>query len=223
MKKSTKIIAALVLVAGIMSSCITATVLRAKWAVEEEEEIVSGKVFTLEKGTFFYRYQGLTQGMALAFKDYGKYLRVDNYYAKTFIIITPDKVYKGYTDDKTYVEKENTNGAYYYSDLSMVFPIEWFRFEKFADDMVDSENTNKKEGFIYFNPSEGGDIKNFKCITFTDDGYEVAGYERIFISKKENNKLVFECNRTRKDCALELSVPSDYKKKSGTIDYEEDF
>ena len=223
MKKSTKIIAALVLVAGIMSSCLTATVLRAKWAVEEEEEIVSGKVFEQEKGTFFYSYQGLTEGMSLGFKDYGKYLRVDNNYAKTFIIITPDKVYQGDKEAKTYVEVENTNGAYYYSDLSMVFPLQWFRFEKFADDMVDSENTNKKEGTIYYKPSQGGDLTNFKCITFTDDDYEVVGYERVFISKKENNKTVFECRRTRKECVLDLKVPSDYKKRSGNIDYKEDF
>ena len=215
MKKSTKIIAALVLVAGIMSSCLTATVLRAKWAVEEEEEIVSGKVFEQEKGTFFYSYQGLTEGMSLGFKDYGKYLRVDNNYAKTFIIITPDKVYQGDKEAKTYVEVENTNGAYYYSDLSMVFPLQWFRFEKFADDMVDSENTNKKEGSIY--------IQDKKCITFTDDDYEVAGYDRIFMAKKENGKQIFKCSRLRSDCAVELSVPSDYKKVSGRIDYEEDF
>lgn len=215
MKKSTKIIAALVLVAGIMSSCLTATVLRAKWAVEEEEEIVSGKVFEQEKGTFFYSYQGLTEGMSLGFKDYGKYLRVDNNYAKTFIIITPDKVYQGDKEAKTYVEVENTNGAYYYSDLSMVFPLQWFRFEKFADDMVDSENTNKKEGFIY--------IQDKKCITFTDDDYEVAGYDRIFMAKKENGKQIFKCSRLRSDCAVELKVPSDYKKVSGRIDYEEDF
>ena len=215
MKKSTKIIAALVIVAGVMSSCITATVLRAKWAVEEEEEIVSGKVFEQEKGTFFYSYQGLTDGISLAFKDYGKYLRVDNKYAKTITIITPDKVYQCDTEDKTYVEVENTNGTYYYSNLSMVFPLQWFRFEKFADDMVDSENTNKKEGSVY--------IQDKKCITFTDDGYEVAGYDRIFMYKKENNKQVFKCSRLRSDCALELKVPSDYKKVSGSIDYKEDF
>lgn len=223
MKKSTKIIAALVIVAGVMSSCLTATVLRAKWAVEEEEEIVSGKVFEIEKGTFFYSYQGLTEGIVLGFKDNGKYLRVDNKYDKTITIITPDKVYQCDTEDKTYVEVDNTNGTYYYSDLTMVFPLQWFRFEKFADDMVDSENTNKKEGTIYFTPKEGGDLKNFKCITFTDDDYEVVGYERVFISKKENGKTVFECRRTRKECVLDLKVPSDYKKKSGDIDYKEDF
>lgn len=129
MKKSTKIIAVLVIVAGVMSSCITTTVLRAKWAVEEEEEIVSGKVFEQEKGTFFYSYQGLSEGLALAFKDYGN----------------------------------------------------------------------------------------------TDDGYEVAEHDRIFMYKKENNKQVFKCSRLRSDCALELTVPSDYKKVSGSIDYKEDF
>ena len=223
MKKSTKFFAALAVVTLIMSSCITATVLRAQWAVDEKEEITSGKVFEEKQGTFFYSYKGYSEGLILCFKDSGEYIYVENKAAKTFVVITPKKVFYGDMEDKTYIVKDNNKGTYYYSNLSMVFPIQWFRWEKFADDMVDSEESNKKEGTVYFTPKEGGDFKNLKCNTFTDDGYEVLGYNRIYISKKENGKQVFELRRTRKNCAYKFEVPTGYKEVSGSIDFNENF
>ncbi len=214
MKKSVKIFAALAIVAVVFSGCITATVLMTKWAVDEEKEIVGGKVFEESTGTVFYSYNGYTEGMKLTFKDNGKYIHITKPNSGDFTIITPDDVYQGNTKDKTYVHKKNTSGTYYYSDISMVFPVEWFRWEKFADDMVD--NTNKSEGSEY--------IVDKKCVTFTDDhNYKVAGYKRIYMYKKVNGVVKFVATRWKQGSDSDFKVPSDCKEVSGSIDYSENF
>ena len=209
MKKSMKIFAALSVVALVFSGCITATVLMTKWAVDEEKEIESGSVFKESEATIIYSCDGWSEGMTLRFKDYGKYIRIDKHNTD-FIIITPDSVYKGNVDNKTYVAKYNDDGEMYYTNISMVFPVEWFRWEKFAEYMVD--DTNKKEGSEY--------IHDRKCVTFTDNDYKVAGYKRIYMYKEINGSIKFNARQWKQGCEAEFAPPANCKRVSGSIDYE---
>lgn len=213
MKKTLKMVAALSVVATLLSGCITATVLMTKWAVDEKNEIIGGKVFTESSGTVYYSYNGRTEGLKLTFKENGKYIRTDKYDG-TFTIITPKDVYHGNIYDGTYVHQTQKNGEYYYSDLSMVFPVEWFRWEKFADTMV-SDNVNKAEGTEY--------ITGKKCITFTEDNYKVAGYSRIYMYKKTNGSMEFTATRWKQEYDDEFTVPVGCKEVSGSIDFSENF
>lgn len=212
MKKSFKLFAALSVVAIALSGCITATVLMTKWAIDEKNEIVSGKVFEESTGSVFYSYDGYSEGMSLKFKENGKYIRVDRPNSGYFVIITPNKVYKGNTKDKTYVEDENKDGLFYYSDLSMVFPTEWFRWEDFADYMVSDDSENKSEGTAYY--------ADKKCVTFSDEDKSVAGYKRVYMYKKVGSKEYFRATRWGQGCDATFTPPSDCKKVSGSIDYD---
>ena len=214
MKKSFRIFAALSVVAVVLSGCITATVLKTKWAVDEKNEIVSGKVFQETTGSVFYSYDGYSEGMSLKFKENGKYLRVDRPNSGYFLIITPQKVYQGNLKDKTYVEAENKDGVYYFSNLSMVFPTEWFRWEDFAEYML-SDETNKSEGTEYY--------ADKKCTTFTSDEKKVGGYKRVYMYKEDRGKVIFRATRWGQGCDAQFTPPSECKKVSGSIDYEEAF
>lgn len=214
MRKSFRIFAALSVVAVVLSGCITSTVLRTKWAVDEKNEIVSGKVFQETTGSVFYSYDGYSEGMSLKFKESGKYLRVDRPNTGYFLIITPQKVYQGNTKDKTYVEAENKDGVYYFSNLSMVFPTEWFRWEDFAEYMLTDE-TNKSEGTEYY--------ADKKCTTFTSDEKKVGGYKRVYMYKEDRGKVIFRATRWAQGCDAQFAPPAECKKVSGSIDYEEAF
>ena len=70
MKKGWKVAIGLMAVAGIMSGCITTSIVMAKLAADEKAEIISGKVFTIEKATVTYQ-----DGRILNFIDNGKHQR----------------------------------------------------------------------------------------------------------------------------------------------------
>ena len=145
MKKTIKLFVALSIVATLLSGCITATVLMTKWAIDEQKEIKSGKVFKEAQGTVEYSTDAYSSGkIVLQFKEYGKYIYITKP-NKDFILITPTDVYKGNITDQTFRHAKNTDGNYYFSDLSMVFPVEWFRWEKFSEYMI-ADDTNKIEG-----------------------------------------------------------------------------
>ena len=215
MKKSVKIVAALAVVAIALSGCITATVLMTKWAVDEQKEIKSGKVFKETQGTVEYSSDAYSSGkIVLQFKDNGKYIYITKP-NQDFILITPTDVYKGNIEDKIYRHAKNTDGNYYFSNLSMVFPTEWFRWEKFAEYMVSDDETNKLEGSEY--------ICGKKCVTFTDDNYKVAGYNRIYMYKKEGSATIYNAVSFSNKFDANFQIPGGCHEISGAIDYDESF
>jgi hypothetical protein len=207
MKKSFKIVAVLAVVATLFSGCITATVLLSKAASDEKKEITSGKVFEIEQATVEF-----ANGDILAFKDYGKYIRVDKANGD-FLIITPSTAYEGSYQTLTYREQKNTDGTFYYSDVSYVFPENWFRFEKFADDVLGDVTSH--EGYET--------VAGKSCVSFSDIDYEVAGYKRIYMYKEENGRIVRRALNMNGGCNAEFKVPEGFTKKSGSIDYGERF
>ena len=62
MKKTIKLFVALSIVATLLSGCITATVLMTKWAIDEQKEIKSGKVFKEAQGTVEYSTDAYSSG-----------------------------------------------------------------------------------------------------------------------------------------------------------------
>ena len=209
MKKSITIVAVIAFVATLFSGCITATILMSKGASDEKTEITGGKVFEIEKATVEY-----ANGDVLSFKNYGKFLRVDKSNGD-FFIITPTTAYEGKAKGKTYVEKENTDGTFYYSDRSYVFPTKWFRLEKFADDMI--AGTNNRETYR--------SVAGKNCTAFRDDDiqYEVAGYKRIYMYKEEGGDVSIHALNMNNSCNVVFEVPADYTKQSGSIDFGERF
>jgi len=207
MKKSLKIAAILAVVATVLSGCITATIIYAKLVSDEKKEITSGKVFEIEKGTVIYK-----DGVVLSFKDYGKFIQV-NKPDGSFLIITPNYTYECNTLTKTYRQQENTDGEFYYSDRSRVFPVEWIRWEKFRDDIVDDVNS-----------SEGKTtVANETCISFTSIYAQVAGYKRIYMLKQEGSRILFEAENVNSACLVDFTVPADWTKEAGKIEYSEAF
>ncbi len=208
MKKALFIVA-LAFVATAFTGCITATLLMSKASSDEKDEIKSGKVFQIERATVEY-----ATGEVLSFKDYGKYIRIDKLNGD-FLIITPTKAYEGTKSSKTYREQKNNNGEFYYSDRSYVFPTKWFRLDKFADDLIG--DTNNSETLRT--------VAGKTCTSFRDDdhGYEVAGYERIYMYKEENKDVVRRALNMNSSCNVEFTVPSDFTKESGNIAYGERF
>ena len=207
MKKTLKVIALSAVVATLMSGCITATILRTKWASDEKKEITSGKVFEVAQGTVVY-----SDGTILSFKEHGKYIRIDHTNLN-ITIITPEYAYECYYYKGTYARQENTDGTFYYSNLSYVFPVEWFRWEKFADDLVD--NQNHSEGTKY--------VADQKCISFTKDRYEVAGYKRIYMYKEEDGTVLRRAMSFTSHCDADFNVPASYTKTSDKITFDESF
>ena len=207
MKKSLKMAAVLAVVATVFSGCITATIVYAKLVSDEKKEITSGKVFEMEKGTVLY-----DDGLVLSFKEYGKFIQVDKLDG-SFLIITPNYAYEGNALTKTYRQQENTDGEFYYSDRSRVFPIQWIRWEKFRDDIVDDVNSSEGKTVV----------ANETCVSFKTVFTEVAGYKRIYMLKQEGARILFEAKNVNSACLVDFTVPADWTKEEGKIEYAEAF
>jgi len=209
MKKTITIVAVLAFVATMFSGCLTATLLMSKGASDEKNEITQGKVFEIEKATVEY-----ANGDVLSFKDYGKFIRVDKSNGD-FLIITPTAAYECTKASKSCVMQKNNNGEFYYSDRSYVFPTKWFRLEKFADDIV--SDTNHAESIRT--------VAGKTCTSFRDKehGYEVAGYNRIYMYKEENGEVLRRALNMNSSCNAVFEVPSDYSQRTGSIEYGEKF
>ena len=207
MKKTLKMAAVLAVVATLFSGCITATIIYAKQVSDEKKEITGDKVFEIEKGTITYK-----DGTVLSFKENGKYIEIDEPDGD-FFIITPDYAYEGNALIKKYRQQENTDGTFYYSDRSLVFPVKWFRWERFRDDIVN--DVNGSEGSIH--------IAGKQCISFTNDNMEVAGYNRIYMYKREGARILFEAIDVNSACLVDFQVPADWEKESGRIEFNESF
>lgn len=209
MKKTLKMTAILAVVATLMSGCITATILLTKWASDEKEEITGGKVFEVAQATVTY-----SDGSVLAFKNHGKYIRFTRSNGE-FVIITPDYCYECFPSRKGYARQANNNGTFYYSNLSYVFPVEWFRWERFADDVIN--DVNKKEGTKV--------VAGQTCKSFSDSDtdYEVAGYKRIYMYKEVNGTVLRRAVEYTSSENAEYEVPAGWEKIGNSIDFSEDF
>ena len=214
MKKTIKLFVALSIVATLLSGCITATVLMTKWAIDEQKEIKSGKVFKEAQGTVEYSTDTYSSGkIVLQFKEYGKYIYITKP-NKDFILITPTDVYKGNITDQTFRHAKNTDGNYYFSNLSMVFPVEWFRWEKFSEYMI-ADDTNKIEGTEY--------ICGKKCVTFNEDDFKVSGYNRVYMYKKDGRTTLLDATSFSNKFETNFQIPGGCHEVSGTIEYTENF
>ena len=207
MKKSIKFYAVLAVVAVLFSSCITATLIMSGLASEEKKEILSGTVFNIPNGTIIYN-----DGSVLSFKKYGKYIRFEDYDGD-FVIITPSYVYQCDHVYKTYAKDKNKDGKYYYTNLSRVFPVEWYRWDKFAKDMV--SESNKAEGTMV--------CAGMSCVAFFTANEDVAGYKRIFMYKEVNERKLFEAIDFSSSCNADFEVPNDYEENDNKIVYSEKF
>ena len=205
MKKTIKFYAVLAAVTVLFSGCITATIVMSTLATKERDKIKDGEVFEIPNGTVIYE-----DGSPLSFKKYGSYLRFDDYDGD-FVIITPKFVYQCDHVYKTYAIDSNKDGKYYYSNLSRVFPVEWYRWDKFAKDIYGNEN--KAEGTM--------NVAGWSCTSFTSYKEEVAGYKRIFMYKDEKDRVLFRAIELKTACHAEFEVPSDYKQTDDDVVYSE--
>ncbi|MBO4666265.1 MAG: hypothetical protein J5612_05265 [Paludibacteraceae bacterium] len=205
MKKTIKFYAVLATVTVLFSSCITATILMSALATKERDKIKKGEVFEIPNGTVYYE-----DGSMLSFRKYGSYVRFDDYDGD-FTIITPDRVYQCDHVYKTYATDSNKDGKYYYTSLSRVFPVEWYRWDKFADDMYGDEN--KAEGSM--------NVAGVSCISFTSYDMEVAGYKRIFMYQEDRRRVLFRAIEFKSSCHAEFEVPADYEESEDKVVYSE--
>lgn len=207
MKKSFKMFAVMATVTVLFSGCITATIVMSTLATKEKNKILDGEVFEIPQGTVYYE-----DGSVLSFRRYGQYVRFDDYDGD-FTIITPEKVFQGDHVYKEYREASNKGGKYYYTDLSRVFPVEWFRWDKFAKDMV--SDSNQAEGTMVV----GGQT----CVSFTSAKEEIAGYKRIYMYKEVGSRIEFRAIDFSSSCHAEFEVPADYTKTKDEVVYTDKF
>ncbi len=208
MKKNFKIAATVAVVALVLSGCVTATVVLTNEAVKEEEEIESGNVFETSKATVTYY-----NNVVLSFKQNGKFIRVDEPNYDRARIIRPDSVFELDLKYKTYISTPNTNGKWYYSDQSYVFPVDWFELHTFLGDVWTSDNSEKGKM----------DVAGVECVSYTCDKYEYAGYNRIYMYKKIGSSLHRCAIKYEWKCEADFDIPADFHKVSGTVTYSKDF
>ena len=209
MKKTFKIAAAIALVATVMTGCITATVLYYNEMTKEKAEITDGKVFELAQATVTY-----SDGTVLSFKENGKFLRVEHSDLRTVTIITPDYAYQMDIINKTYAKQENKNGTFYYSDLSLVFPEDWFDYHVIwlQDVMRGGENNKGKM-----------DVADKECVSYSEDNTVYAGYKRIYMYKEVDGNVYRRAKLLVSTVIDDFTVPADFKQTSSSIDFSEKF
>jgi hypothetical protein len=207
MKKTFKFAAMTALATLALTGCVTTTVLLTDAANKEEAEIKSGKVFEIQIGTV--TYDGL---LTLEFKDYGKYIQVTNYAKGTALIIRPDSAFSLDTYNKTYTASPNTQGRFYYSDQSMVFPEAWFDLQTWVGDLLSNDNEKEKKN-----------VAGKECAAFITDRYEYAGYKRIYMYKKFGSNVSFKANDFRSTYESNFEVPQGYKRLGEGVAYSSDF
>ena len=209
MKKTFKIAAAIALVATVMTGCITATVLYYNEMTKEKAEITDGKVFELAQATVTY-----SDGTVLSFKENGKFLRVEHNDLRTVTIITPDYAYQMDINNKTYAKQENKNGTFYYSDLSLVFPEDWFDYHVIwlQDVMRGGENNKGKM-----------DVADKECVSYSEDNTVYAGYKRIYMYKEVDGNVYRRAKLLVSTVIDDFTVPADFKQTSSSIDFSEKF
>ena len=205
MKKTIKVYAVMALVTVLFSGCITATILMSNASKKEEEKILAGEVFGIPNGTITY-----TDGSTLSFKRYGSYIRFDDYDGDC-VIITPSKVYQCDHVHKTYAFDSNKDGKYYYTSLSRVFPVDWYRWDKFAKDLVG--DSNKAEGTAVY--------AGQTCVTFVTAQMEIAGYKRIYMFREVSDRVLFEAKEFSTSCNAVFEVPEGYKDSGDDVVYTE--
>ena len=205
MKKTIKVYAVMALVTVLFSGCITATILMSNASKKEKEKIIGGEVFEIPNGTITYM-----DGSTLSFKRYGSYIRFDDYDGDC-VIITPSKVYQCDHVYKTYAFDSNKDGKYYYTSLSRVFPTQWYRWDKFAKDLVGS--SNKAEGTAVY--------AGQTCVSFITTDMEIAGYKRIFMYREVGDRVTMEAKDFSSSCNADFDVPEGYKDSGDDIVYSE--
>lgn len=209
MKKTIKIVAAVMLVAIVMTGCITATVLYANEASKEKTEITSGKVFEMAQATVTY-----SDGTVLTFKENGKFIRVEHSDLRTVTIITPEYAYQLDKINKTYARQENKNGTFYYSDLSLVFPVSWFDYHIiWVGDLISGGENSK--GKI--------DVADKECTAYSDDYTTLAGYKRIYMYKEDRGTVYRRAKLLVSTFIDDFAVPVDFKQTGSSIDFAEKF
>ncbi len=209
MKKSFKFAAMIAAVALVMSGCITATVVLTEAANKEEEEILSGQVFEVEKATVTYH-----NNVILSFKQNGKFIRVEEPNKDKVTIIRPDSAFEINTRDKSYISSPNTNGKYYYSDQAYVYPDDWFDLHMFLGDVWTTEDENK---------STTMDVAGRECKAYKSDRFEYAGYKRVFMYKKVGSTILISAISFDYSCIDDFAVPDGFQHWQGTVYCSRDF
>lgn len=208
MKKGWKVAIGLVAVAGIMSGCITTSIVMAKLAADEKAEIISGKVFEIEKATVTYQ-----DGRVLNFVENGKYIRVEIPREHKLVLINPDSAFVCDTWDKTYASIFNHNGTAYYSDIAMVFPPHWIDLHRFAGAIISDEKTS----------AEKLTVADKWCTCYTRNGYVSAGWERIMMYREDNGNVLLKATKLVEENNAIYELPAGYKCTGHTIEFAEDF
>ena len=208
MKKGWKVAIGLVAVAGIMSGCITTSIVMAKLAADEKAEIISGKVFTIEKATVTYQ-----DGRILNFIDNGKFIRIDDSREHKLILINPDSAFVCDTWAKTYSSILNNNGTAYYSNLSLVFPPHWIDLHRFAGALVSDEKTS----------ADKLTVAGKWCTCYTRNGYVCAGWERVMLYREDNGNVLLKAIQFNESGHADYELPAGYRCVGHTIEFAEDF